>query len=241
MKNTITVLFAIISLSMSSKAQSAFKAISFLGKITSMNLTPDPSPAERGAIRPRLAPLSAGEGSGVRFRNVKKEIATVFKANPEKSKFFWTGYASVGNYAPTGTIKLSAGSLVFDGKNISKAVFEFDMKTISQDNKDLQNHLRNEDFFDVEKFPKATFILEKITGNQAIGLLKIKDVEQKISFPITFKKSKNMIQIQATIIVNRTDFGIKYNSTNFFSNLGDYAIKDNFEFRLDLSMDRAIK
>ena len=154
MKNTITVLFAIISLSMSSKAQSAFKA------------------------------------------------------NLEKSKFFWTGYASVGNYAPTGTIKLSAGSLVFEGKNISKAVFEFDMKTISQDNKGLQNHLRNEDFFDVEKFPKATFILEKITSNQAIGLLKIKDVEQKISFPITFKKSEKMIQIQATISVNRTDFGI---------------------------------
>jgi hypothetical protein len=46
-----------------------------LEKVTSKNLTPDPSPAERGAIHPRLAPLSAGEGSGVRFHNVKKEIA----------------------------------------------------------------------------------------------------------------------------------------------------------------------
>jgi hypothetical protein len=34
-------------------------AISFLEKVTSKNLTPDPSPAERGAIHPRLAPLSA--------------------------------------------------------------------------------------------------------------------------------------------------------------------------------------
>lgn len=187
MKNTINILFVIISLSVSSKAQS------------------------------------------------------VFKANPENSKFSWTGYASVGNYAPTGTIKLSAGSLVFDGKTISKAVFEFDMKTITHENKDLQNHLRNEDFFDVEKFPKATFTLEKITGNQAVGFLKIKDVQQRISFPINFKKSAKEIQIQAIINVNRTDFGIKYNSTNFFSNLGDYAIKDNFELKLDLSMDKVIK
>jgi polyisoprenoid-binding protein YceI len=187
MKNTIKILFVIISLSMSSKAQS------------------------------------------------------VFKVNSGKSKFLWTGYASVGNYAPTGTIKLSTGSMSFDGKTISKAVFEFDMKTISHENKDLQNHLRNEDFFDVEKFPKAMFTLEKIMGNQAIGLLKIKDVEQKISFPITFKKSEREIQIQAIISVNRTDFGIKYNSQNFFSNLGDYAIKDNFELKLYLSMDRAIK
>jgi polyisoprenoid-binding protein YceI len=166
---------------------------------------------------------------------------SVFKANVDKSKFFWTGYASVGNYAPTGTIQLSYGSLNFDGLNISKAIFEFDMKTISHENKDLQNHLRNEDFFDVEKYPKATFILVKIVDNQAMGFLKIKGIQKKISFPITIKKSEKEIQIQANINVNRTDFGIKYNSTNFFSNLGDYAIKDNFEFRLDLSMDRLIK
>lgn len=166
---------------------------------------------------------------------------SIFKFNPDKSKFSWTGYASVGKYAPTGTIKLSSGSLNFDGLKISKAVFEFDMKTLSHENKDLQNHLRNEDFFDVEKYPKATFILEKITNNQAIGLLKIKDVHKKISFPIILKKSEKEILIQAKISVNRTEFGIKYNSTSFFSNLGDYAIKDNFDFQLDLSMDKMIK
>jgi polyisoprenoid-binding protein YceI len=173
--------------------------------------------------------------------SMSSKAQLIFKANSEKSKFSWTGYASVGNYAPTGTIQLSSGSLNFDGENIKKANFEFDMKTITHENKDLQNHLRNEDFFDVEKYPKASFILEKIANNQATGLLKIKDVRKRISFPITIKKSEKEIQIQANISVNRTDFGIKYNSTSFFSNLGDYAIKDNFEFRLDLSMDRLIK
>lgn len=166
---------------------------------------------------------------------------SIFKANLGKSKFSWTGYASVGNYAPTGTIQLSLGNVTFDGEKISKAVFEFDMKTLSHENKDLQNHLKNEDFFEVEKYPKAIFTLEKISGNQATGLLKIKDVQKKISFPITIKKSEKEVQIQAVISINRTDFGIKYNSTSFFSNIGDYAIKDNFEFRLDLLMDRMIK
>ena len=173
--------------------------------------------------------------------SISSKAQTIFRVNSAKSKFSWTGYAAVGNYAPTGTIQLNSGSLIFDGKNISKAIFEFDMKTISQENKDLQNHLRNEDFFDAEKYPKATFILEKILNNQATGLLKIKDVQKRISFPITIKKAETEIQIQANINVNRTDFGIKYNSPNFFSNLGDYAIKDNFEFRLDLSMDKMIK
>jgi polyisoprenoid-binding protein YceI len=169
------------------------------------------------------------------------DAQSIFKANPTKSKFSWTGYASVGNYAPTGTIQLSSGSLNFDGSNLAKAVVEFDMKTLIHENKDLQNHLKNEDFFDVEKYPKAIFTLEKISGNQATGFLKIKDVQKKISFPITMKKSEKELQIQATISINRTDFGIKYNSTSFFSTIGDYAIKDNFEFQLDLSMDRIIK
>ena len=173
--------------------------------------------------------------------SISSKAQSVFKVNLDKSKCSWTGYASVGNYSPTGTIQLRSGIFNFDGVNISKAVFEFDMKTITHENKDLQKHLRNEDFFDVEKYPKATFILEKIMNNEVTGLLKIKDVQKKISFPITIKKSEKEIQIQANINVNRTDFGIKYNSTNFFSNLGDYAIKDNFEFRLDLSMDKMIK
>ena len=121
---------------------------------------------------------------------------SVFKANIKKSTFSWTGYASVGNYAPTGTIQLSSGNLNFDGRNISKAIFEFDMKTISHENKDLQNHLRNEDFFEVEKYPKATFILEKINDNQATGLLKIKNVQKKITFPITIKKfEKKLVEL----------------------------------------------
>lgn len=173
--------------------------------------------------------------------SISSKAQSIFKANPEKSKFAWTGYASVGNYAPTGTIQLSSGSLNYDGLNISKAVFEFDMKTIAHENKDLQNHLRNEDFFDVEKYPKATFMLEKITTNLATGLLKIKDVQKRISFPIVKKKSENGMQLQAKLTINRTDYGIKYNSTNFFSNLGDYAIKDNFEFKLNLFAEKMIK
>ncbi len=52
------------------------KAESFQFSISDVfNLTPDPSPAERGAIRPRVAPLSAGEGSGVRLGDIDSSIA----------------------------------------------------------------------------------------------------------------------------------------------------------------------
>lgn len=160
-----------------------------------------------------------------------------FTFNDAKSKFAWTGYASVGTYAPTGTLKMKMGSLELKGKNIEKAIFEFDMKSLSHENKDLESHLKNEDFFDVEKYPKAVFLVEKITDKDASGTLKIKDVKKKISFPIVIKKTDKEIRIFATININRTDFGIKYNSTSFFQNLGDYAIKDTFDFKIDLMME----
>jgi hypothetical protein len=39
----------------------------FLFVLFKINLTPSPSPAERGAFTLRNAPLSAGEGLGVRL------------------------------------------------------------------------------------------------------------------------------------------------------------------------------
>jgi polyisoprenoid-binding protein YceI len=173
--------------------------------------------------------------------SITSQAQTVYKVNTNKTKLSWTGYASVGNYAPTGTLNVGVGNLILNGKNVQKAQIEFDMKTISHENKDLQNHLRNEDFFDVEKYPKAIFILQKVANNQVIGLLKIKNIQQKISFPITMNMVDNEVNIKGSINIDRTAFGIKYNSTNFFQNLGDYAIKDNFRLEIDLWADQTIK
>lgn len=169
--------------------------------------------------------------------SISLQAQTAFNANILETKVSWTGYASVGNYAPTGTLSLSKGTVIFKDKKIVKAVVEFDMKTIAHENKDLQNHLKNEDFFDVEKYPKAIFTLEKVVKNQAIGILKIKDVQKRITFPIIIEQSGKELHIKSTIIVDRTQFGIKYNSTNFFQNLGDYAIKDNFELKINLLVE----
>jgi polyisoprenoid-binding protein YceI len=160
--------------------------------------------------------------------------AQTFKANTETSTFGWIGYAAAGTYKATGTLKVSEGNLTLEKSKITKANIVFDMKTISHENKDLEEHLKNEDFFDVVKFPKAVFVLEKIVDNQAVGTLKIKDVQQKIAFPVVIKKSAKTMEIQANMSINRTDFGIKYNSTSFFSNLGDYAIKDTFDFKFTI-------
>lgn len=89
----------------------------------------------------------------------------------------------------------------------------------------MQKHLRSDDFFVFEKYPIASFKLEKIVGNKATGVLKIKSIQKRIPFPISVKNIKKMISIEVKININHIEFGIKYNSTSYFQDLGDYAIE----------------
>lgn len=79
------------------------------------------------------------------------------------------------------------------------------------------NHLRDEDFFHVEKYPKIKFELQELQTvdmqkNQAIGKLTIKDITKKIKFPVIKTVSGNMENYIGSLSINRRDFGLDYNS-----------------------------
>ena len=52
---------------------------------------------------------------------------------------------------------------------------------------------------------------------------------KKVTKPIVIKMVKNQNDFSGKISINRTTFGVQYNSKSFFDNLGDQAIKDNFD------------
>jgi polyisoprenoid-binding protein YceI len=58
----------------------------------------------------------------------------------------------------------------------------------------------------------------------------IKDVTQVIEFETTVKGET----AQAKLIIDRTEFGIIYKSGNFFEELADKAIYDEFEMTIKL-------
>ncbi len=157
-----------------------------------------------------------------------------YTISPTKSKVKWTGHADAGVYAPTGTIKIKTGTVVFNSGKLSSATIVIDMTTLEQENKDLEKHLKNTDFFDVEKFPEAAFKLNAMNGNTATGSLTIKGITKSISFPVTIQKQDGQINIIANLKIDRTLFGIKYNSASFFQDLGSYAIKNEFDLEVML-------
>ncbi|MCU0467369.1 MAG: YceI family protein [Arcicella sp.] len=171
----------------------------------------------------------------------------VYKFDSAKCKITWVGRAEVGDYNISGNIKLAPESfMVFDKLNNS-GEFVMDMNSISCTSLNgikkitLLEHLKGEDFFEVSKFSKAIF---KITSVSPIniadnyykvnGQMTIKGVSRNLSFPATIKKDKTEISIKSILKIDRTQFNITYNSKNFFDNLKDDYIKDEFDIMIDI-------
>lgn len=164
---------------------------------------------------------------------------TGYKIDSGKSKITWIGKKVTGQHV--GTINLLDGIITTKGKKITGGSFAIDMTSIkdSEANARLESHLKSDDFFSVEKNPKATFVATKVeskgTDQYAFtGNLTIKGITNEIQFPVTIQVTNGQVNAKAKIIVDRTKFDIKFRSGNFFENLGDKAIEDNFELNIEL-------
>lgn len=106
-------------------------------------------------------------------------------------------------------------------------------------NKKLIDHLKGDDFFGVAKFPKATFNIlsvQKKTPDRywVKGKLTINGITNAVEFPASIKRLGKKVTAVATITIDRTNYDIRFRSADFFKNLGDEAIDNNFELTLNL-------
>ena len=121
-----------------------------------------------------------------------------------------------------------------DEKDITKSSVSVVIKASSVDTgiEGRDRHLRNPDFFDVEKFPEITFKSERIEkkGKQFIahGPLTMHGVTKQIALPFTvtgtFKNptnNKTSVGYSATMILNRRDYGINYSRQDSPTFVGD--------------------
>jgi polyisoprenoid-binding protein YceI len=72
-----------------------------------------------------------------------------------------------------GTFEGLTGTIIFDPANLAGASFNVsvDAKTVDTDLEARDNHLRKEEYFDVEKYPKLSFRSTKITTTNKEGYL----------------------------------------------------------------------
>jgi polyisoprenoid-binding protein YceI len=164
-----------------------------------------------------------------------RPAATTYRLDAGASTLTWTGHAEAGAWAPHGTIRLREGRVSAEGQTVRAARVVVDMATIAHEKTDLAEHLRGADFFETSKYPTAVFELTEFNGGRAKGTLTLKGVTKPVAFPVTVAPAPGGgLRLRGTATLDRTQFGINYNSTAFFQNLGSYAIRNDFQVAFDV-------
>ncbi|GAA4271612.1 YceI family protein [Aquimarina gracilis] len=159
----------------------------------------------------------------------------------EQSVINWTAFYALKLDKHFGTVKLSKGEWVITNGMPTGGKFYIDMSTIvntdGKYNEMLIDHLKNEDFFEVEVYPIAKLEIVNMDNSKypVVDIdadLTIKGIKQPISFSGKFGFENGVTLFTSQISINRTRWNIKYGSGSFYDNLGDDVISDDIEFNV---------
>lgn len=163
----------------------------------------------------------------------------------------FTGYG-VGKDHP-GKFSLKSGSLNVEGGKLTGGKFVIDINSMTMDQTEdfitgkLRPHLLSPDFFDVAKFPEASFEISKVEpytatatdssavagANQMVsGNLTLKGVTKSISFPAKVDVTESSATAVANFNIDRTSWDMKYGNDK---SLKDKFISEQVSIRVNLS------
>lgn len=141
------------------------------------------------------------------------------------------------------------GQAEFDPENLEKGSVDISIKTASIDteNQKRDDHLRNADFFDVEKFPEITFKSRKIIKGEGsnlkiVGDLTIKDVTKEVILDGEFNGSVKdpwggtRAGFSLTAEINRQDFGMTWNKA---LETGGFVVSDEVKIIIEMELLKA--
>lgn len=129
----------------------------------------------------------------------------------------------------------------------AKIDFTVDINSIDTDNQNRDGHLKSDDFFNAEKFPKMIFkgkSLKKVGKNKykLTGDLTIRDITKSITLDVVYNgtvkdpwgNTKAGFKVKGT--VNRFDYGLKWNT---LMETGGAVVGKDVEIKVDLELQKS--
>lgn len=206
----------------------------------------------------KLALLTLGLVLFISCKDDKKE--TVVETNIDEtikgkyevdstSTIAWTGSKQTGKHS--GTIQIKFGEFSVEDGKIIEGKFVIDMNTIhvndleGEDKAKLEGHLKGDrddvedHFFNVKKYPEATFDVLAFTNENGIDMLEgnltIKNKINKVKFPVSLNVVDEVVTMTSPEFnINRTLWGVNYGSKSIFDDLGDKFIDDEITLQLNI-------
>jgi len=164
----------------------------------------------------------------------------------------WSGKKTVGT-THEGTIAVSSGALVVLNGSLASGHIVLDMHSLSVasikdggEKRDLESHLKDVDFFEVDQFPNAEFRFTEVLPNSNTpdfnqlvpGTLTIKGKTHPVNIPIDLHISKDGLTARSpTFPINRTKWGITFRS-GLLGTVKDKLIEDTVLLSFKLTAKR---
>ncbi len=147
----------------------------------------------------------------------------------------------------SGKIDVYKATIEADNDALDNAIikFEGDASTILTGNTDRDNHLKSDDFFDVENHPKISFESTKFNPEtQLEGNLEIKGVSNPVVLDVEFggigKDPWGNTKLGMTLTgkINRKDWGLNWNSA---LETGGVLVSEEVRFNIELQFVKQLE
>ena len=146
----------------------------------------------------------------------------------------------------SGTFKKFDATIDVNEKDLSDAQisFEADVESVDTKNEQRDAHLKSDDFFNAEKFPKLTFksTAIKSDGDNAYTLngdLTIRNISKPVSLKVDYNGKitdpwgQERMGFEINGKINRKDFGLKWSAV---TEAGGIVVADDVKLALNIEM-----
>lgn len=148
----------------------------------------------------------------------------------------------------TGSFGTFDGTLETESDDFSgaKATFEADINSITTNNEQRDGHLKSDEFFSAEKFPKLTFVstsFVKVNDEdyKLTGDLTIKGVTKEVTLDVTYGGTTNdpwgqtKAGFEINGKINRKDFGLAW---GVVTEAGSVLLSDDVKLALNVQFTK---
>ncbi|WP_425391515.1 YceI family protein [Ekhidna sp.] len=169
------------------------------------------------------------------------KVSGTYQLSNDESTIAWKGEVA-GVYGHNGVIDMQSGTVtVTDGK-VTGGEVVIDMTTIQpldtasyeasgKTPQDLVDHLSTGDFFLVEEYPTASFVIKRHEGNSLVGDLTIRgNTNEEIVELTSFEATDNGLKAEGKLIFDRQNYDVKWEHY-----VEDYVLSDDIELTLNVA------
>src|ERR1700679_1787680 len=143
-----------------------------------------------------------------------------------QSNIDWVGKKVTGMH--NGAISIKEGEVVLKDGKLAGGRFVVDTSSIKildimdpVANAQFVGHMASDDFFSTDEYPEAVFEIISVSGLFVVGDLTIKDISRPAALNVAVDVNGDLLTATGKLIIDRTQYGMKFRSGSFIKDLGD--------------------